>query len=122
MVKEGARNMATVTKKKLINSISQKLGIHHNDVRNVIQAFLNEMVDSLAQGNRLEFRDFGVLEIVNRKEKIGRNPKNAGVPIIIPARKAVKFTAGKRMRVLIEQGPAAADKLSKDDYDEDDED
>lgn len=94
--------MATVTKKKLIQTISQNKGLHPNDVRNVVQAFLDAMTDSLSQGDRLEFRDFGVFEIVERKQKIGRNPKNASVPIVIPARKAVKFTPGKKMRKLIE--------------------
>jgi nucleoid DNA-binding protein len=50
----------------------------------------------------LEFRDFGVFEIVERKQKIGRNPKNAAVPIVIPARAAVKFTPGKKMKELVE--------------------
>jgi integration host factor subunit beta len=99
--------MATMTKKKLINSISQQKGIHPNDVRNVIQAFLNEMTDCLSQGHRLEFRDFGVFEVVERKQKIGRNPKNASVPIVIPARKAVKFTPGKKMRRLVEKHQTA---------------
>lgn len=94
--------MSTVTKKQLITAISQKLGIHHNDVRNVIQAFLDQMIESLSEGNRLEFRDFGVFEVVLRKKKIGRNPKNAVVPIVIPSRKAVKFTSGKKMKQLIE--------------------
>ena len=53
-------NMSTVTKKKLIQNISQTRGLHPNDVRNVIQAFLDAMTDSLSQGDRLEFRDFGV--------------------------------------------------------------
>lgn len=95
-------DMATVTKKKLIQNISQVRGLHPNDVRNVIQAFLDAMTDTLSAGDRLEFRDFGVFEVVERKQKIGRNPKNAGVPIVIPARKAVKFTPGKKMRKLIE--------------------
>lgn len=95
--------MATITKKKLIQKISQKEGMHPNEVRNVIQSFLDEMTDYLSQGDRLEFRDFGVFEIVERKQKIGRNPKNASVPILIPARKAVKFTSGKRMRRLLEE-------------------
>jgi len=100
--------MATVTKKRLIQVISQAKGLHPNDVRNVIQAFLDSMTDSLAEGDRLEFRDFGVFEIVERKKKIGRNPKNAGVPIVIPARKAVKFTPGKRMKQLIENQPTTS--------------
>jgi integration host factor subunit beta len=95
--------MATITKKKLIQVISQNRGLHPNDVRNVIQSFLDQMTNYLAQGDRLEFRDFGVFEIVERKQKIGRNPKDAGVPIIIPARAAVKFTPGKKMRKLIEK-------------------
>src|ERR1700751_3676665 len=90
----------TMTKKKLINSISQEKGIHPNDVRQVIQAFLDKMTDCLSEGDRLEFRDFGVFEVVERKQKIGRNPKNAAVPIVIPARRAVKFTPGKKMRKL----------------------
>lgn len=94
---------STMTKKKLINSISQDRGIHPNDVRQVIQAFLDKMTDCLSQGERLEFRDFGVFEIVKRKQKIGRNPKNAAIPIVIPARPAVKFTPGKKMRKLIEE-------------------
>jgi integration host factor subunit beta len=92
----------TMTKKKLISSISQEKGIHPNDVRHVIQAFLDKMTKCLSEGERLEFRDFGVFEVVVRKRKIGRNPKNAAVPIVIPARQAVKFTPGKRMRKLIE--------------------
>ncbi|MBM3207798.1 MAG: HU family DNA-binding protein [Chlamydiae bacterium] len=95
--------MTTVTKKRLIQMISQERGVHPNDVRNVIQSFLDAMTDSLGKGDRLEFRDFGVFEIVERKQKIGRNPKNAGVPIVIPARKAVKFTPGKKMKKLIEK-------------------
>ena len=97
-----SENMGTITKKKLIHTISQVKGLHPNDVRNVIQAFLDAMTDSLSQGDRLEFRDFGVFEVVERKQKIGRNPKNAAVPIVIPARKAVKFTPGKKMKKLIE--------------------
>lgn len=93
----------TMTKKKLIHSISTEKSVHPNDVRQVIQSFLDKMIDSLAEGERLEFRDFGVFEVVARKQKIGRNPKNAAVPIVIPARSAVKFTPGKKMRKLIEK-------------------
>ncbi len=95
-------SMATITKKKLIHTISTSKGLHPNDVRNVIQAILDAMTDTLSQGDRFEFRDFGVFEVVERKQKIGRNSKNAAVPIVIPARKVVKFTPGKKMRKLIE--------------------
>ncbi len=106
--------MATVTKKKLIQLISQKKGMHPNEVRGVVQAFLDEMTESLSQGDRLEFRDFGVFEVVERKQKIGRNPKNADVPIIIPARNAVKFTPGKKMKHAIETPKSESQEVEKE--------
>ncbi len=96
--------MATITKKKLISEISRRRGLHPNEVRVIIQSFLDCMTDYLSDGDRLEFRDFGVFEVVKRKQKIGRNPKNAAVPIVIPERRAVKFTPGKKMKNLVEQG------------------
>lgn len=96
--------MGTITKKKLINQISQQQGLHPNEVRLVVQSFLDCMTEYLSEGDRLEFRDFGVFEVVKRKQKIGRNPKNAAVPIVIPERKAVKFTPGKKMKSLVEKG------------------
>lgn len=98
---------STMTKKKLIHSISQEKEIHPSDVRHVIQAFLDKITDCLAKGDRLEFREFGVFEVVERKQKIGRNPKNAAVPIVIPARLAVKFTPGKKMRQVVENDELA---------------
>jgi len=94
--------MVTITKKKLISEISRIRGLHPNEVRLVVQSFLDCIIEYLSNGERLEFRDFGVFEVVKRKQKVGRNPKNAAVPIIIPERKAVKFTPGKKMKALIE--------------------
>ncbi len=99
---EDDQKKQTMTKKKLIHSISQDKGIHPNDVRHVVQAFLDKMTECLSKGERLEFRDFGVFDVVMRKPKIGRNPKKAAEPIIIPERRAVKFSPGKKMRQLIE--------------------
>ncbi len=95
--------MKTVTKKNLIQTISQKLNLHPKQVGDVVQNFLDGVTETLSNGDRLEFRDFGVFEVVQRKKKIGRNPKNASVPIEIPARKAVKFTPGKLMKNKVEQ-------------------
>jgi len=93
----------TVNKKQLIASIAKEKKIHPTQVRQVIQSFLDQLTECLSHGDRLEFRDFGVFEVVRRKQKIGRNPKNASVPIIIPERNIVKFTPSKRMRTIIDR-------------------
>ena len=95
--------MATITKKELVNKISEEHNIHPNEVRKVIQSFLDAVTLCLSKGDRLEFRDFGIFEIVRREQKVGRNPKNPSVAIVIPARSAVKFTPGKEMKEMIEK-------------------
>jgi len=95
----------TMSKEKLVALISQEKEIHPNDVRHVIQAFLDRATDYLAEGYRLEFRDFGVFEVVERKQKIGRNPKKLDEAIIIPPRRVAKWTPGKKIRQLIESNP-----------------
>ena len=106
--------MSTKTKKDLIQHIASKTGEHPVKVRAIVQAFLDGMTDELITGNRLEFRDFGVFEIVVRKQKIGRNPKNADVAIVIPARRVVKFTSGKKIKEMVEKSvPTTASYASK---------
>ena len=105
------KKKSTITKKQLIHAISQEKGIHPNDVRHVIQAFLDKIIDCLSEGDRLEFRDFGIFEVVKRKQKVGRNPKKASIPIIIPSRNAVRFASGKKMRRAIEIGTEKTEQL-----------
>jgi len=91
-----------MSKEKLIALISQEKEIHPNDVRHVIQSFLDKATDYLAEGYRLEFRDFDVFEVIERKQKIGRNLKKPEEEIVIPPRRVVKWFPGKKMRQQIE--------------------
>lgn len=86
----------TRTKKELVHDISEELQQDSNLVGILFQAFLDKIKEELAKGNRLEFRDFGVFEVVSRKEKIGRNPKTKE-EVKIPSHFAVKFKHGKEM-------------------------
>jgi nucleoid DNA-binding protein len=65
-----------------------------------VQAFLDKTTEYLAEGYRHEFRDFGIFEVVERKQKIERNPKKPEEKIVIPPRLVAKWTPGKKMREL----------------------
>lgn len=95
-------NMQTITKKQIILNIAQKNKMNPKDIQLVLHDFFDYMTENLSKGSRFEFRDFGIFELVNRKEKIGRNPKKPNSPIVIPARNAVKFTPGKKIKALVE--------------------
>jgi integration host factor subunit beta len=101
MSNECIQSKKSITKKKLIKLVAEEVNISFEEAEVIFFAFLEKVTECLAQGERLEFRDFGIFEVIRRKQKIGRNPKRADVSIVIPARLAVKFTPGKKMDELI---------------------
>lgn len=72
--------------------------MHPAEVRLVIQSFLDGITEDLTNGDRIEFRDFGVFKVVIRKQKIGRDPKRPKIAVLIPEQKRVKFTVGKNLK------------------------
>jgi integration host factor subunit beta len=65
--------------------------------KKVIQAFLDEIIDELAKGNRLEFREFGVFETKTRAAREAQNPKTLE-KVHVPAKCSVKFKMGRLMK------------------------
>ncbi len=90
-----------MTKRDLVVRISDETGLIQLDVFAVIQKTLDYIVESLARGETVEFRNFGVFEVRQRKQRIGRNPNKPTDVVTIPARKVVKFKPGKVMKKLI---------------------
>ncbi|HYO08167.1 MAG TPA: HU family DNA-binding protein [Tepidisphaeraceae bacterium] len=89
--------MATITKKELIDRIADGTGHRRVQVKKVIQQFLDEVVNELGKGNRLEFRDFGVFETKLRKARKAQNPKTLE-PVEVPEKRTVKFKVGRLMK------------------------
>jgi integration host factor subunit beta len=88
--------MPTVTKKDLIDRIAEQTGQKRVVVKSTVQKFLDEVILELGRGNRLEFRDFGVFELRERRPRVAQNPKTLE-PVEVPAKKVVKFKVGRRM-------------------------
>ena len=93
--------MPTTTKKDLIDRIAEETQQKRTAVKKTIQSFLDNVILELRQGNRLEFRDFGVFEIKQRAARMAQNPKTLErVPV--PAKKTVKFKVGRLMKDALE--------------------
>jgi DNA-binding protein HU-beta/integration host factor subunit alpha len=95
--------MATITKRELAIKITDTLGakgieLTQQDVLEVVQTLIDEITESLSQGDTVVMRNFGAFQVREMKAKIGRNPKNPGKDVPIPARAAVKFKPGKEMK------------------------
>jgi len=90
--------MGTLTKRELVVKISNETGLVQHQVFEVVQRTLDHITDALAQGDTVELRNFGILEVKLTKPPVGRNPNQPGSSFVIPARATVKFKSGKIMR------------------------
>ncbi len=89
--------MVTITKKELIDRITENTQVKRLLVKATIQNFLDEVISELGKGNRLEFRDFGVFEVKERAARTAQNPKTLQ-KIQVPAKRKVKFKMGRIMK------------------------
>jgi nucleoid DNA-binding protein len=98
----------TLTKRDLANRIAEETGQIQQQVLTVIQKSLDYITESLAKGDKVELRNFGVFEVRVRKARIGRNPHVPTKDVAIPERSVVKFKAGKEMRKAVLKLPPKA--------------
>ncbi|MFA5043955.1 MAG: HU family DNA-binding protein [Kiritimatiellia bacterium] len=90
-----------MTKRDLVMRIAKETGMIQQDVFVILQKTLDYIVESLAKGENVEFRNFGVFEVCIRKSRIGRNPNKPTHVVTIPTRKVVKFKMGRIMKALV---------------------
>ncbi len=103
--------MATITKKELIDRIADREGCRRVLVKRVVQGFLDAIVVELGNGNRLEFRDFGVFESRIRAPRQAQNPKTMR-KVLVPSRRTVKFKVGRVMKMRLDEKPADIDEAT----------
>lgn len=109
-------NPNTTTKKELVQRIAEDTGLTKVVVKSVIQHFLDEVIDELASGNRLEFREFGVFEVKERAGRSAQNPRTLQ-RVDVPPKRVVRFKVGRLMRERVcdrlPAAPAATGPVSK---------
>lgn len=90
----------SVTKKELIEVVAKKANLTNKASKEAVKVFLNSIRDSLKRGEKVVISGFGTFSLRDRKQKKGRNPKT-GETMMIAARKAPGFTAGKSLKKAV---------------------
>ena len=79
-----------ITRKKLYNRIHRNLGFSKNTTSQIVDDFFELVIDELIKKKEVKISSFGTFKVIDKKERIGRNPKTKVVAKIC-ARKIVKF-------------------------------
>ena len=78
------------TRKDLSNNIYKSLGFSRNFSSTLVDDLFEILIQHLIKFNKVKISAFGTFEVINKKERIGRNPKTRE-EAKITSRKVVKF-------------------------------
>jgi DNA-binding protein HU-beta len=96
----------------IVNEVVFKTGITKTKAEMAVDAVFESIKLSLARGDRIELRGFGIFSVRPRKTGIARNPRT-GAAAVIPPGKVVRFRLGKELRLLPLMTPAPVPKVEK---------
>jgi nucleoid DNA-binding protein len=95
--------VVNLTKRELTIRISNEIGLGQKLVDRVIQRTMDHITETLAQGQTVELRDFGVFKVKRSKERVGRNPNRPEIEVKIPPRLTVKFKTSKLLKSKVQK-------------------
>jgi integration host factor subunit beta len=81
--------------------------LYQRDVENIVNAILDEIVDALSRGDRVELRGFGAFSVKSRPARTGRNPRT-GEHVPVDGKFVPFFKTGKEMRVRLNRDEIGA--------------
>lgn len=82
----------TITRADLADAVYEQVGLSRNESSDLVETVLEEISQSLVNGEAVKISSFGSFSIREKGERIGRNPKT-GVEVPILPRKVLVFRA-----------------------------
>ena len=86
-----------MNKTELIVAIAEKAGLTKKDAERALNAAIDAITASLAEGQKVQVAGLGSFEVKNREARTGRNPQT-GETIQIAASKLPAFKAAKALK------------------------
>ena len=86
-----------MNKARISKLVAEKLMMHDDEVMLVFNSILEEIEQSIEDGNKVSLTGFGVFEVRNRAERMSRNIKT-GETVLVEASKCPVFRASKAFK------------------------
>jgi integration host factor subunit beta len=71
--------------------------LFQRDVELIVNTIFDEIIDTMARGDRVELRGFGAFSVKKRDARIGRNPRT-GESVSVSEKHVPFFKTGKLLR------------------------
>ena len=89
------------TKRRVIEEVAERAGLSKRDAERVVDAFLELVTETLAQGEEVAITGFGKFTTQRRAARQGVNPRNPSEKVQIPAATVPRFSAGSQLKEAV---------------------
>lgn len=91
-----------MNKADFVGKVAEDCNLSKAAAEQALNSVLSSIKNAVATGDKVTLIGFGTFLVTDRAAREGRNPQN-GEAIKIPASKAVKFKAGKKLLEAVKQ-------------------
>ena len=88
-------NKKNLTKRDLIKKISKEIGFSYNYSKKLFNDFFEVLILNIKEGE-LNLKNLGSFKLINKKARVGRNPKT-NEEFTITSRKSISFKVSKKI-------------------------
>ena len=85
--------------------------LFHKDIERIVNVILDESVDALSRGDRVELRGFGAFTVKHRAPRTGRNPRT-GAAVKVDEKFVPFFKSGRELRERLNRTSKLAGKAA----------
>lgn len=90
-----------VNKQALIDKVTNITRLPRKHVEQVVNEFLDQMIERLSLDERINLSGFGAFEVKDRKGRRAVNPRNPQQHITVPTVRVAKFRPGKTLKEAV---------------------
>jgi integration host factor subunit alpha len=96
----------TITRNDIAVEVHKQIGLSITESDKIVTQFFNSVIEGLEDTGNVKLTNFGTLTVLNKKQRIGRNPKTKK-EAIIHARKTISFRASDNLKNIINKNTDA---------------
>ena len=89
-----------MTKSELVRELAEDFELPRRQLTELVEALLDKITAVLKTGDKVQLTPFGQFRIRDRAARIARNPQT-GAPVNVPAKRVLKFTAGRTLKEAV---------------------
>jgi DNA-binding protein HU-beta len=86
-----------MTKSELVRVMAEDFEVPRRQMNDIVEGLLDKITEVLKSGDKVALTPFGQFRIRDRAARVARNPQT-GEPVNVPAKRVLKFTAGRTLK------------------------